>query len=41
MSLPFPRAWTRGEGTLGKLLTNSEIHDNLNLTVLEMTNTNR
>lgn len=26
----------RGEGTLGKLLTNSEIHDNLNKVVLEM-----
>src|SRR5262245_32387420 len=26
----------RGEGTLGKLLTKSEIHDNLNRTVLEM-----
>jgi phospholipid/cholesterol/gamma-HCH transport system substrate-binding protein len=26
----------RGEGTLGKLLTKSEIHDNLNKTVLEM-----
>src|SRR4030095_16724351 len=27
---------TRGQGTFGKLLTNSEIHDNLNLTVLEV-----
>jgi phospholipid/cholesterol/gamma-HCH transport system substrate-binding protein len=26
----------RGEGTLGKLLTKSEIHDNLNRTVIEM-----
>src|SRR5688572_7147639 len=26
----------RGEGTFGKLLNNSEIHDNLNLTVLEI-----
>ncbi len=26
----------RGEGTFGKLLTNSEIHDNLNNTVLEI-----
>jgi phospholipid/cholesterol/gamma-HCH transport system substrate-binding protein len=25
----------KGEGTLGKLLTNTEIHDNMNLTVLE------
>lgn len=27
---------TRGEGTLGKLITNTEIHDNMNAAVLEM-----